>query len=297
MISTHQSPLVIRGLKQHFGKVAAVDGVDIEVKDREVYGFLGVNGAGKTTTIRLLMGITAPDAGTITLFGKTEKRTTIAQKQMIGYVSQEQTFYTWMHGAQLGRFVSAFYPTWDQQEFERLLKRLEVPIDRRVSALSGGMKAKLALALALAPRPKLLILDEPTAGLDPVARHEFMAIVKEQFKKEGRSIFFSSHLIHEVERLAHRVGVIHQGKMRYEGSLKKWAMEIRRVKLPKNKIWTIPIGFELLQTAVNEKAQFYILKGAADLWKKIKLPAASQIETLNLEEIMIASVTRDLGRA
>lgn len=162
--------LAVRGLRRHFGTMPAVDGVDLNVYSGEIYGFLGINGAGKTTTIRTFMGIIAAEAGTITLMGETTHRATVKQKRRIGYVSQEQNFYPWMSCRTLGRFVRSFYPTWDQREFDRLLAVFSIPEKRRVSHLSGGMRAKLALALALAPKPDLLILDEPTAGLDPVAR-------------------------------------------------------------------------------------------------------------------------------
>jgi ABC-2 type transport system ATP-binding protein len=165
-----EPPVVLRasGLKRAFGKVRAVDGLDLSVREGEIYGFLGANGAGKTTAIRLLMGIIKPDEGTIELLGERTRRTTIRQKRSIGYVSQEQTFYPWMTARALGRFVGGFYPTWDASEFDRLLRILDVPPDRKASQLSGGMRVKLALALALAPRPTLLILDEPTSGLDPL---------------------------------------------------------------------------------------------------------------------------------
>ncbi|HZJ15140.1 MAG TPA: ABC transporter ATP-binding protein, partial [Chthoniobacteraceae bacterium] len=133
--------LEVRGLRRHFGKVPAVDGIDLTVREGEIYGFLGINGAGKTTAIRLLMGIIAAEAGTISLLGETTRRTSVAQKRRIGYVSQEQNFYPWMKCAALGKFVGSFYPTWDAAEFTRLLEVLEVPADRRVSELSGGMRA------------------------------------------------------------------------------------------------------------------------------------------------------------
>src|ERR1700744_5687756 len=134
--------LEVRGLRRHFGKVPAVDSVDLNVREGEIYGFLGVNGAGKTTTIRLLLGIIAAEAGTISLLGETTRRTSVAQKPRIGYGSPEQDFYPWMTRQGVGRFGGAFYPNWDAAEFTRLLAVLEVPGDRRVSQLSGGMRAK-----------------------------------------------------------------------------------------------------------------------------------------------------------
>src|SRR5436190_5444215 len=196
-LASGHRPVVLRacGLKRVFGKVSAVDGLDLTVHAGEIYGFLGVNGAGKTTAIRILMGIIKCDAGTLELLGKTTRRTTIQQKQSIGYVSQEQTFYPWMTCRSLGRFVGGLYPSWDATEFERLIRLLDLPLDRKASQLSGGMRVKLALALALASRPALLILDEPTSGLDPVARREFLELIKRQAREHSRTTLFSSHLI------------------------------------------------------------------------------------------------------
>ena len=224
--------LEVRNLKRHFGKVPAVESVDLNVAAGEIYGFLGINGAGKTTTIRSIMGIIAPESGTIRLVGETTRRTSVKQRRSIGYVSQEQNFYPWMSCKALGKFVGSFYPNWDAAEFSRLLAVFSIPQERKVSALSGGMKAKLALALAVAPRPELLILDEPTAGLDPVARSEFMEIIVAQSRQHQRTTFFSSHLIDEVERCADRIGIIDAGRMRFEGQLDELRDQVRCVYSP-----------------------------------------------------------------
>ena len=218
------------GLRKAFGRTTALDGLNLEVREGEIYGFLGRNGAGKTTTIRALMGILQPDAGEVVLLGRAMARVDTETKRHIGYVSQEPHFYPWMTGAQLGRFVGGFYPTWDHAEFRRLMGALQLPLDRRFSHLSGGMQMKLALALALAHRPALLILDEPTAGLDPVARREFLDILAGQARQRGRTTLFSSHLIEEVDRVADRIGIIEAGRMRYEGSLAELKATVRRVR-------------------------------------------------------------------
>jgi ABC-2 type transport system ATP-binding protein len=220
-----------RGLKRSFGRVCAVDALDLTVHAGEIYGFLGVNGAGKTTAIRMLMGIIKPDAGLLELMGEPTRRTTIRQKQSIGYVSQEQTFYPWMTCRSLGRFVGGLYPSWDALEFDRLLAMLDLPPDRKTSQLSGGMRMKLALALALAPRPALLVLDEPTSGLDPLARREFLDIIRRETREHGRTTFFSSHIIGEIERVADRVGIVHRGKMYFEGSLEELQASVRMVQV------------------------------------------------------------------
>ena len=281
--------LEARGLKRHYGNVPAVDGVDLNVRSGEIYGFLGINGAGKTTTIRMLMGIIAAEAGSMQLLGETTRRTTIKQKQQIGYVSQEQNFYPWMTCRGLGRFVGSFYPTWDRQEFRRLLELFEIPESRRVSQLSGGMKAKLALAMAIAPHPELLILDEPTAGLDPVARRDFMEIIVAQARQHQRTTFFSSHLIDEVERCADRIGIIHLGRMKFEGELKALRAQVRRITFLEQPT-ELPDCFKLWNERTLESKTSRVYRTTADQWSQLELSNIERVESLSLEEIFIACV-------
>jgi ABC-2 type transport system ATP-binding protein len=238
----------------------------------------------------MLMGIIAPDGGTISLLGETARRTSLAQKRRIGYVSQEQTFYPWMTCRGLGKFVGGFYPTWDPAEFERLLRVLEIPPDRKASQLSGGTRAKLGLALALASRPALLILDEPTAGLDPVARREFLEIITAQARHHGRTTFFSSHLIDEVERAADRVGIIHRGRMRFEGGLDEVRERVRRVRIPVlSEEVQIPSGFELWRDEERDGIRSMVLKAEPETWESAPW-STSMISRLTLEDIFIACV-------
>ncbi len=317
-------PVVLRthDLKRTFGKVEAVRGVDLTVEEGRIYGFLGRNGAGKTSTIRMLMGIIKPDKGEIELLGKSRRRTSVAQKQQIGYVSQGQYFYPWMTCHALGRFVSGFYPSWDAQEFNRLLTVLELPPGRRSSHLSGGMRVKLALALALAHRPALLILDEPTAGLDAVARREFLEIIQNQTLEHGRTTFFSTHRIDEVERVADRVGIILKGKMRFEGSLDNLTASARKISLlppvfepesseledvhkpgppplsskpPQIHPFTEENGFEILRKETSNGRQDLIAFAEPPVWENYNLFPNARIETLSLEDIFIALAGTDVS--
>lgn len=292
------------GLRRAFGKVEAVADLNLSVRAGEIYGFLGVNGAGKTTTIRMLMGIVKPDAGIIEVLGEQTRRTSVRQKQSIGYVSQEQTFYPWMTCQRLGRFVGGLYPTWDAEEFERLLRVLQVPPDRKTSQLSGGTRVKLALALALAPRPALLILDEPTSGLDPVARREFLELIQHQAREHHRTTFFSSHIIGEVERVADRVGIIHQGRMLYEGSLadlRRNVKALRQSAQPGDRttpllsggnvmpVPALPAGAQRLRDELVAGARQMTLRANPEVWEKVAVPGW-EIVDLTVEDIFIALV-------
>jgi ABC-2 type transport system ATP-binding protein len=270
-------------LRVRYGRVRALDGLSLAVAQGEIYGFLGRNGAGKTTTLRVLMGIVGLDGGTIELNGRPMKRVSVATKRGIGYVSQEQDFYPWMTAAQLGRFVAAFYPTWDHGEFARLLRVLDVPPDRRSGILSGGTRTKLGLALALAPRPPLLLLDEPTSGLDPVARREFNDMVVSMAAERGTTVFLSSHLVDEVEGVATRVGIVQAGRTSIEGRVDELRDRVRRVRglAPLEP----PPGF------ARVRGDVWLADGA--LWSTASWPEGTSIEALPLEEIFLAFARTD----
>lgn len=295
----HETPgpsiLDVRGIVKRYGRVSALEGLDLSVGRGEVYGFLGRNGAGKSTTIRILMGITLPDAGEVRMFGQPARGGHVALRQRIGYVAQEQTFYGWMDARRLSKFVAGFYPTFDHADFAERCRRLDVPLDRKVMALSGGMKVKLALALALAHRPELLILDEPTAGLDPVARREFLEIVREDADRSGRTTFFSTHLIDEVELVADRVGIVDAGRTRYEGSVAALAARVRLVRGlgPEEPLPALlldpPPGVRVLSDRTFRGERRLVLEADhPERWEQLPL----YLEALPLEEIFIEMVRR-----
>ena len=204
------------GLVRAWGPQRVIDGLDLTVMRGQIYGFLGRNGAGKTTLIKMLLGILAPDAGTITLEGHRVRRVTPAMRARIGYVAQEQHFYDWMDARALGRFVGGFYPSWSPTAYARALERLVVPERRPAGQLSGGTRMKLAIALAIGAEPALLVLDEPTAGVDPVTRREVLDLLG-ALRDEGRTVLFSTHYVAEIEAVGDVVGVLHGGKLLYQG--------------------------------------------------------------------------------
>lgn len=312
-IATSRPVLKTNSLSKSFGRVRAVDRLSITVREGQIYGFLGRNGAGKTTTIRMLMGIISSDDGSIELFGDTITRPNVKHKQRIGYVSQEQHFYPWMSCKSIGQFVGKLYPTWDQVEFDRLLQVFDLPPKRRISALSHGMSVKLALALALAHRPPLLILDEPTAGLDPVARREFLEIIQRQARKHNRTTFFSSHIIDEVERIADQIGIMHDGKLRFEGDIATLRDSVRRVTWRRGSASgvngeavpgaalspppppPVPAGFEILKHERNGEPNSVVLMSSPANWESPPLPFAS-VERLSLEDCFIALSGGDIAQ-
>jgi len=310
-----ETVLEINGLNKSYGKVQALRSLDLRVGRGEVYGFLGRNGAGKSTTIRILVGITKPTSGSFRLFGQPGGQ--IAQRQRIGYVAQEQNFYGWMTPASIGRFVRGFYPRWDDSTYSSMIADMDLPIDRKIRTFSGGMKVKLALALALAHDPELLVLDEPTAGLDPVARREFLEMVRDQAESSGRTTFFSTHLIDEIELAAHRVGIVNDGRTRYEGSISGLAARVRLLRCAAPNPEDVPplpytldgpnSGFRILQDRLREGERQVIVEtddpARFDLLPYPPFTALEgllidhdwSLEELPLEEIFIEMVRKPLA--
>jgi ABC-2 type transport system ATP-binding protein len=283
MLSADPSAVQLTGLIRRFGRVRALDGLSLTARSGEIYGFLGRNGAGKTTTLRILMGIMQADSGTIEILGHRVRKVSVALKRQIGYVSQEQSFYPWMTAQQLGRFVAAFYPTWDSQEYLRLLRLLDVPTDRRSIELSGGTRTKLGLALALAPRPPLLLLDEPTSGLDPVARREFNEMVASMVVERGTTVFLSSHLVEDIQNTATRVGIIQAGKMCIEGAVTELRSRVRRVRSPAP--LELPPGFTRVRADVWQ--------ADTQLWEQATWSEDTVIDQLSLEDVFLAFARSD----
>ncbi len=296
----------LSNLRLRYGGVQALDGLSLTVPAGEIYGFLGRNGAGKTTTLRVLMGIVKPDGGSIELFGESMKKVSVAIKRRVGYVSQEQNFYPWMTARRLGRFASAFYPSWDEDGFQRLLVALDVAPDQRSIELSGGTRSKLALALALAPRPPLLLLDEPTTGLDPVARREFNDLVATMARDYGTTVFFSSHLVDEVESIATRVGIVQAGRMRIEGQVDELRRRVRLVRLPEISGTEADVlsGAAPVSASFESRSDFILPPGFSQIrgdvceadaaaWESASWPAGTRIEPLSLEEIFLAYARTD----
>lgn len=200
----------VKNLKKHFGKVKAVDGVTFSVKKGEIFGFLGPNGAGKTTTIRCTMDFLRPDKGQIKILGFDSKKDSVKIDAKVGYLPGAVRLYDGWTGKDHIDLVGKIRK--DSEFAEELIKRLDFDPSKKFFYLSSGNKQKLEIILALMSKPEVLILDEPTLGLDPLLQNEIYKILKE-LQEQGSTIFMSSHNLAEVERICERVAIIRAGKL------------------------------------------------------------------------------------
>jgi len=220
----------VRGLSYQVGGFALRD-LNLTVPAGSVYGFLGPNGAGKTTTIRLLLGMLRADGGSIRICGDEVPADIVRILGLVGYVPERPHLYNDLTIAESIRFHSAFHPRFDRRASGDLLARFELPADRLLSRLSKGEMGKLMILLALAQRPDLLVLDEPTDGLDPVVRREALSAILDYVTETGASVLISSHLVHELERFCDWVGVLDRGTMVAELPMQEFKSGLKRLRV------------------------------------------------------------------
>ena len=203
----------MRGVTKAFGRKPVLRGVDLAVPAGQTFAFLGRNGQGKTTTIRTLLGLIRPDAGTVRVLGIDPAVDPLAIRRRVGYVAEDPALFGWMRVGQLLSFVAPFYPTWDAAHAKVLADKMELPLRTKVKHLSKGQGVRVALLLALAHRPELVILDDPTLGLDPIMRKDFLRDLVTHLQDERVGVFFSSHLLYEVEPVADSVVILDKGRV------------------------------------------------------------------------------------
>jgi ABC-2 type transport system ATP-binding protein len=187
------------------------------VPEGAIYGLIGPNGAGKTTTLDLILGLGREDSGSIKVLGLDHRQDEVAMKQQVGYASPDVLFHAWGKVGKLLQFVRGFYPTWDEAYCQRLLTALNLGLNERIRSLSFGSRVKLGLVVALAWRPKLLVLDEPTAGLDALSKKQIFAELLSAVQDEERTVLISSHNLADLERFADHIGMLRDGKLLLEG--------------------------------------------------------------------------------
>ena len=196
----------LNGLEKHYPGFDLK--IDLTLPQGCVLGLVGENGAGKSTTIRMLLGMTKPDGGSLRVLGKE-----LADKEEIGVVLDEPAFPECLSPRQLGKVMAGIFRSWDQAAYEKLLQKLSLPTDKKFKDFSRGMKMKLSIAVALSHRPRLLVLDEPTSGLDPVVRDEVVELFADFAREEDHSVLISSHIVSDLEKSCDYVAFLHKGRL------------------------------------------------------------------------------------
>lgn len=292
--------IVTNELTKVYPSIRALDSLSLEVPRGSIFGFLGPNGAGKTTTIRLLLGLIFPSAGEARVLGE-DPFASYRYKEKIGYVSENRVFYENFKVEELIAFTRSCYPSWSKEREERLIKLFELPLNQKVKNLSKGMKSQLAFLLAFCHQPELLILDEPTEGMDPLTRRDFLTTLLSAEATEGTTVFISTHLLNEVERVADRVGLLYKGKL----ILAKLLDELKETEFEVEVVFAKTPSLEALKTlngvvSVERQDEQWIL-GYQGEKEKLKSQLASYQPTylnfnpLNLEEIFFRYVEGEKG--
>ena len=220
-------------LHKRYDQIEALSGLDLKVPAGSIFGFLGKNGAGKTTTIKILLGMARATSGSARVFGQPAEspQASVEIRKRTGFVSDEKDLYDHFTVHDMIRFTAPFFPKWRPDLEKKYLHKFELPADRKVKALSRGMRTKLALLLALSRGAELLILDEPTSGLDPAITEEVLQALVSHVAAEEMAVFFSSHQISEVDQIADHVAIIHHGRAVVSGSLDDLRERFRRIQV------------------------------------------------------------------
>jgi ABC-2 type transport system ATP-binding protein len=219
----------INNLGKSFGKHPVLRGITTEVRAGDVVGVIGKNGAGKTTLLEAMLGFSPPDSGSTRIFGEDCLAMSAAVKARIGFVPQQDELLPTLTGARQLALTASFYPRWDSELVERLAREWTVPLERRAMSLSGGERQKLSTLLALGNRPDLLVLDEPVASLDPMARRQFLQELLEIASDSNRAVIFSSHIVSDLERVANRIWIVKDGRLLWDGETDNLKQSVRRL--------------------------------------------------------------------
>ena len=290
-----QPGIVTEGLTKSYGDVRAVRGLNLTVPRGAIYGFLGRNGAGKTTTIKMLLGLARPSAGSAHILGLDAATERIAIFQRTAFVSEKKTLYPLMTPLELVRFSRGFYPTWSDAAVAKYADLLEIPMKKPFEKLSNGNQTKVFLLLALAQGAELLILDEPTTALDPLTADEFLRILAADAAERGATVFFSSHQLEEIERIAEYVGMMDRGRLLLESRLDDVKSEFRVIVASGNSLPTQTSSQVFSVTVDGDSCQYFVTRGAEEFAAQLAGNGATvlQVAALSLRDIFLQLVRKE----
>jgi ABC-2 type transport system ATP-binding protein len=258
-ITDEDAAIQLIGLTKQFGCTTAVNNLSLRINRGSTFGLIGPNGAGKTTAMKVLMGLLRPTAGRATVLGMDVFEEPLLVKQRVGYVPDLHHIDRWMRVGEAVGFCRSLYASWNNQACHQMLDLFELDANKKVKHLSKGMLVKLSLVLAISHDPEVLLLDEPMAGLDPLAREEFLDGVLRTICERGQTVIFSTHSLDDVQRLADTVGILYEGRLLVHRNIEELLATTKRIRatltnghppdrLPQKIIWQRVQGREWLMT-------------------------------------------------
>ena len=286
----------IRGVTKRFGQTTALEDVSLSVSRGTVFGLVGVNGAGKTTLIKHVLGLLKAQTGSVRVFGLDPVADPVGVLSKIGYLSEEKDLPDWMRVDELLHYTRAFYSGWDDRYAEELRQTFDLDPAKQIKHLSRGQRARSALLVALAHRPEILVLDEPSSGLDPIVRRDILTAIIRTISEEGRTVLFSSHLLDEVERVSDHVAIIDKARIILCDALDQI----------KDSFHCLTLRFDAPQPGPPTIAGALVVKGAGQEWTAVCNGRLDQLQAAvgeagariveqrvpSLEEIFVARVGR-----
>lgn len=286
-------PLSIQHLGKRYNKRDVLQDITTEVRPGDVIGVIGKNGAGKTTLLETLLGFSPPSSGSAEIFGENCLTMSAAVKARIGFVPQSDELLPTLTGRRQISLTATFYPNWDQALVDRLAREWEVPLDQPTHKLSGGERQKLSTLLSLGNRPDLLVLDEPVASLDPLARRRFLQQMLEIAGDPARAVIFSSHIVSDLERVANRIWIVKDGRLLWDGDTDELKQSVQRLHIrarrPLPATITLPNAVSARRAADGMSATITVRDLDAGALEVIArdFDATIESEGLNLEDIFL----------
>jgi ABC-2 type transport system ATP-binding protein len=281
----------LHNVRKNFGKEPVLQGVHLSVAPGTIFALLGRNGAGKSTLIRMLLGLLRRDGGAISILGRDPEKESLAVRAAVGFLAEDQQMFGWMTVAELLSFMAPFYPTWDRSLALRYVEQFELPRGGKVRTLSKGQNVRLGLILSLAHRPEVVILDDPALGLDPIVRTEFNRDLIARLQGGGSTVFYSSHLLYEVEPIADEVAILHGGVIVKQQATEALRQQVKQLVLATDDYEEHRDHLQTLDVRRQRGEVAATVENAADALSYLAAQSISvRVVELNLDDIFAAYV-------